>query len=68
MQPLTAEEAAQLAATSPDPEDKTDVMMYWVSKDDIEQETDCSLFYRVEIVKDNGASYSVLHHTTIEKE
>ncbi len=68
MQPLTAEEAAQLAATSPDLEDKTDVMMYWVSKDDIEQETDCSLFYRVEIVKDNGASYSVLHHTTIEKE
>ena len=68
MQPLTAEEAAQLAATSPDLEDKTDVMMYWVSKDDIEQEADCSLFYRVEIIKDNGASYSVLHHTTIEKE
>lgn len=68
MQPLTPEEAAQLAATSPDLEDKTDVTMYWVSKDDIEQETDCSFFYRVEIVKNNGASYSVLHHTTIEKE
>ncbi len=66
MQPLTAEEAAALAATSADLEDKTDVMMYWISKDDMEQE--CSFFYRVEVVKTNGASYSVLHHTTIEKE
>ena len=41
-------------------------MMYWISKDDMEQE--CSFFYRVEVVKTNGASYSVLHHTTIEKE